>query len=78
MFIKDRETIGDASESAILRWCDELAQQTAAESSFQWRFLHTKAVNIPFSSQTKFAATVYTMIQPTTEAFFQLTLKGAF
>ena len=61
---QERFAIGDASETAILKCCDRLADTQAAGDSFYkeaepFRAENPKVLNIPFNSSDKYAASVH-------------------
>jgi len=62
---KDRIANGDASETAMLKFCDIVAveKNTANDTFFQesvtYRAANNKAMNIPFNSKVKFSGSVH-------------------
>lgn len=64
--VEEREVIGDASETAILRFCEHL------HSTEEFRNMHPKVAEIPFSSATKF----YMSIHKVHDGYLMI-LKGA-
>jgi sodium/potassium-transporting ATPase subunit alpha len=61
---QERLAVGDASETAILKCCDRLADMEAGGDTFykeaeEFRAAHPKKLNIPFNSSDKFAASVH-------------------
>uniref|UniRef100_A0A0N4ZA40 Sodium/potassium-transporting ATPase subunit alpha n=1 Tax=Parastrongyloides trichosuri TaxID=131310 RepID=A0A0N4ZA40_PARTI len=66
--ILDRKTIGDASEAAILKWCE-----INGENVENYRSLYPKVVEIPFNSVNKYQVSIHKKHDGT----FLLVMKGA-
>ncbi|XP_013141751.1 PREDICTED: sodium/potassium-transporting ATPase subunit alpha-A-like, partial [Papilio polytes] len=66
--VKQRKIIGDASESAILRYME------INRSATQTREMNPKEAEIPFSSAYKYQVTIHRM--QSTQSYY-LTMKGA-
>jgi magnesium-transporting ATPase (P-type) len=66
--------VGDASEAAILKWCDATAVATNQSDSGSYRSTNPCLAHIPFSSTAKIAASVHRMAD---DGSLWLILKGA-
>eukprot|EP00463_Aulacantha_scolymantha_P001634 TRINITY_DN225_c0_g4_i3.p2 TRINITY_DN225_c0_g4~~TRINITY_DN225_c0_g4_i3.p2 ORF type:complete len:290 (-),score=64.48 TRINITY_DN225_c0_g4_i3:1556-2425(-) len=58
--IQQRETKGDASESALLKVCEHFLQNNDNLSVHEFRKQHTKIGEIPFNSTNKYQVSVHT------------------
>lgn len=78
---QERLCIGDASETAILKCCDRLADTAAPTGDTlyceaeEYRAKNPKVLNIPFNSKDKYAASVHKMEDESKPLTF--VLKGA-
>jgi sodium/potassium-transporting ATPase subunit alpha len=79
---QQRKTNGDASESAILKFCDGVAaDNNATDSSMrespEFREANRKVLNIPFNSSNKFAGSVHVTEDGRENGSLLFVLKGA-
>lgn len=74
---QERRTNGDASESAILKFCDGVAAANGMQESEEYRAANEKRCNIPFNSKDKIAASVHKMADGREGGKLMLVLKGA-
>ncbi|EGD75712.1 sodium/potassium-transporting ATPase subunit alpha-B [Salpingoeca rosetta] len=80
MPFQQRKTNGDASESAILKFCDAVGAENTSkgyEESPAYREKNTKVLNIPFNSSNKFAGSVHKTADGREDGKLLFVMKGA-